>query len=54
MVRELNRVHFKQGLQDWQGEVAYVVDREAAKKIYPQWLKRGDTLLIINDLPEQY
>ena len=54
VVGELNRVYFKQGLQDWQGEVAYVADREAAKKIYPQWLKRGDTLLIINDLPEQY
>ena len=54
VVGELNRAYFKQGLAEWQGEVIYVPDREAAKKIYPQWLSKEDILLIINDLPEQY
>ena len=54
VVGELNRQAFVQGLADWQGDVVYVADRESAKKIYPQWLTKGDVLLIINDLPEQY
>lgn len=54
VVGELNRKYFTQGLADWGGEVVYVENREAAKKIYPQWLKKGDILLIINDIPEQY
>ena len=54
VVGELNRKYFEQGLADWDGEVVYVPDRESAKKIYPQWLTKGDILLLINDLPEQY
>lgn len=54
VVGVLNRSYFEQGLQEWGGAVVYVDNREDAKKIYPQWLKRGDILLIINDLPEQY
>lgn len=54
VVGELNRKYFEQGLADWDGDVVYVSDRESAKKIYPQWLTKGDILLIINDLPEEY
>lgn len=54
VVGELNRKDFEQGLAGWSGDVVYVPNREAAKKIYPQWLSKGDILLIINDLPEQY
>lgn len=54
VVGELNRGHFVAGLAGWDGQVVYVPDRESAKKIYPQWLTKGDVLLIINDLPEQY
>lgn len=54
VVGELNRPAFVKGLHGWHGAVAYVPDRESAKKIYPQWLTKGDILLIINDLPEQY
>jgi len=54
VVGELNRKYFEQGLAGWTGDVVYVPDREAAKKIYPQWLTKGDILLIVNDLPEQY
>ena len=54
VVGELNRDYFEQGLADWNGDVVYVANREDAKKIYPQWLSKGDILLIINDLPEQY
>lgn len=54
VVGALNRADFTQGLTGWTGDVVYVPDREAAKKIYPHWLKSGDVLLIINDIPEQY
>ncbi|MBR4418438.1 MAG: UDP-N-acetylmuramoyl-tripeptide--D-alanyl-D-alanine ligase [Clostridia bacterium] len=54
VVGEVSRDYFEQGLADWDGDVVYVPNREAAKKIYPQWLGKGDILLIINDLPEQY
>ena len=54
VVGELNRKYFEQGLNGWHGDVVYVPDRESAKKIYPQWLSKGDILLMINDLPEQY
>ncbi|MBQ7973914.1 MAG: hypothetical protein IJ295_03100, partial [Clostridia bacterium] len=54
VVGELNRGHFVAGLAGWDGQVVYVPNRESAKKIYPQWLTKGDVLLIINDLPEQY
>ncbi|MCM1404410.1 MAG: UDP-N-acetylmuramoyl-tripeptide--D-alanyl-D-alanine ligase [Prevotella sp.] len=54
VVGELNRADFTRGLDGWTGDVAYVPDREAAKKYYPLWLSAGDVLLIINDLPEQY
>lgn len=54
VVGDLNRQDFEQGLRGWQGDVAYVPDRDSAKKIYPQWLHSGDILLILNDLPEQY
>jgi len=54
VVGELNRKYFEQGLANWQGDVIYVPNRDSAKKIYPQWLSKGDILLIINDLPEQY
>lgn len=54
VVGDLNRADFEKGLNGWTGDVAYVPDREAAKKYYPRWLASGDVLLIINDLPEQY
>ena len=53
-VGTLNRPWFVDGLQDWDGQVAYVATREDAKQYYPRWLSRGDTLLILNDLPENY
>lgn len=54
VVGELNKAYFQDGLRDFQGQVFYAADREAAKKIYPHLLTSGDTLLIANDLPEQY
>ncbi len=54
VVGELNRTDFEKGLDGWTGDVAYVPDREAAKKYYSLWLNAGDVLLMINDLPEQY
>ena len=54
VVGTLNRAEFVQGLAGWSGDVVYVDNREAAKIYYPQWLKSGDVLLILNDIPEQY
>lgn len=54
VVGSVNRTYFEQGLAGWSGDVVYVSNREDAKKQYPHWLKSGDILLIINDLPEQY
>ena len=54
VVGALNRAHFEQGLRGWHGAVVYVPNREAAKVYYPQWLKSGDVLLLLNDLPENY
>ncbi len=54
VVGTLNRKYFEQGLQDWQGKVIYVPDRETAKQYYPQLLSGGDVLLILNDIPESY
>lgn len=54
VVGELNKAYFRDGLRDYRGQVFYVANREAAKKIYPHLLQSGDTLLIANDLPEQY
>lgn len=54
VVGELNKAYFQDGLQNFAGQVFYVANREAAKKIYPHLLQSGDTLLIANDLPEQY
>ena len=36
------------------GRGSHFFAMESAKKIYPQWLTKGDILLIINDLPEEY
>ncbi len=54
VVGELNRVDFAKGLQDFKSEVVYVPNREAAKQYYPQLLRSGDVLLILNDIPENY
>lgn len=54
VVGTLNREYFKKGFSNWYGKVVYVANREMAKQYYPQWLKSGDVLLILNDIPEQY
>jgi UDP-N-acetylmuramoyl-tripeptide--D-alanyl-D-alanine ligase len=54
VVGKLNRADFAKGLQDFKSEVVYVPNREAAKQYYPQLLRSGDVLLILNDIPENY
>ena len=53
IVGETNKVALSTGLKDFK-EVYYVQTVEEAKKLFPKILSAGDTLLIENDLPDNF
>ena len=54
IVGAVNRAALTRGLAQFSGPVKYAATRDAAQNFYPELLTAGDTLLILNDLPENY
>lgn len=54
IVGELNRAALQAALADCGKPVYFVPNRDAARPLYANLLSAGDTLLLLNDIPDKY